>query len=227
MRLQPGEKISESALAARHGVSRTPVREALQRLADEGLVEILPQSGTFVGRIPYGELHEAMFIRTTLEAATAAAAARQATRSQMLALASVVEQQREAADSGDPDAFHLADELFHSRLAEIAGYPGVWELVLQVKTQVDRYRRLTLVMPHRMPAVIDEHDAILAAIQKSDPDAASAAMTRHLDAVLPAIEAAADLDKTEASNGFQVPSDASPPGAAVRPGSGRKQTRRR
>jgi DNA-binding GntR family transcriptional regulator len=198
MRMEPGEKISEHDLALRYGVSRTPVREAMQRLADEGLVEILPQAGTFVGRIPYDDLPEAMFIRRALECTTAAVAARRATRSQMLSLASVIEQQREAAASNDPNAFHVADELFHAKLAEIAGYPGVWKLVLQVKTQVDRYRRLTLVMPHRMPAVIEEHDQVLVAIQNSDPDAAAAAMTRHLDAVLPAIEEAGGKDPHEA-----------------------------
>src|SRR5262245_56115145 len=60
MEMRPGEQISDSDLARRFGVSRTPVREAIQRLASEGLVEIFPQSGTFVARIPYEDLPEAM-----------------------------------------------------------------------------------------------------------------------------------------------------------------------
>ena len=148
MEMPPGDKISENELAQVYGVSRTPVREAMQRLADEGLVEIFPQSGTFVARIPYEELPEAMVIRKALENTTASMAATRATRSQMLTLASIIEQQREAAAMQDPGGFHRADELFHAKLAEIAGYPGIWRLVLQVKPQVDRYRRLTLILPH-------------------------------------------------------------------------------
>jgi len=195
--LRPGDKISENETAQRYGVSRTPVREALQRLADEGLVEIFPQSGTFVARIPFEELPEAMVIRKALENTTVTMAASRASRSQILTLASVIEQQREAAEANDASAFHRADELFHAKLAEIAGYPGIWRLVLQVKTQVDRFRRLTLVLPHRMAAVIEEHEKVLRAIERSDPQAASAAMMAHLDSVLPAIqqiEAQAKLD---------------------------------
>lgn len=188
MEMQPGDKISENELAQVYGVSRTPVREAMQRLADEGLVEIFPQSGTFVARIPYEELPEAMVIRKALENTTASMAATRATRSQMLTLASIIEQQREAASMQDPSGFHRADELFHAKLAEIAGYPGIWRLVLQVKTQVDRFRRLTLILPHRMSAVIEEHEQVLLAIQKSDAAEAGLAMMRHLDAVLPALE---------------------------------------
>ena len=186
MLIQPGDKISENDLARRFGVSRTPAREAMQRLADEGLLEIFPQSGTFVARIPYEELPEAMVIRKSLERTTASMAATLATRSQVLTLASIIEQQREAATAEDASGFHRADELFHAKLAEIAGYPGIWKLVLQVKTQVDRFRRLTLVVPHRMFTVIEQHERILDAIQKADPDAAGQAMVAHLESVLPA-----------------------------------------
>ncbi len=188
MAIQPGDKISENELAKRFGVSRTPAREAIQRLADEGLVEIFPQSGTFVSRIPFEELPEALIIRKALERTTTAMAATTATRSQLLGLASIVELQREAAQVEDASAFHRADELFHAKIAEIAGYPGIWKLILQVKTQVDRFRRLTLVLPHRMFAVIDEHTLVLNAIERRDGDAAAQAMADHLDSVLPAME---------------------------------------
>lgn len=196
MQIRPGDKISENNLARRFGVSRTPAREAMQRLADEGLVEIFPQAGTFVARIPYNELPEAMVIRKALEKTTASMAATLATRSQVLTLASIIEQQREAAEADSPSAFHRGDELFHAKLAEIAGYPGIWKLVLQVKTQVDRFRRLTLVLPHRMAKVIDEHAKILAAIELGDADAAGQAMIEHLNSVLPALEQIDQIDQS-------------------------------
>lgn len=186
MKVRPGDRLSENELARRFGVSRTPAREAMQRLADEGLVEIFPQSGTFVARVPYEELPEAMVIRKALETTTASKAASLATGSQKLTLASIVEQQREAALANDPEVFHAADELFHAKIAEIAGYPGIWKLVLQVKTQVDRYRQLTLEHQSRMFDVIDQHELILSAVENGDAEGAAKAMVAHLDCVLPA-----------------------------------------
>jgi len=69
MALKPGEPLAEKVLTARFGVSRTPVREALMRLAEEGLVDVFPQSGTYVGRIPFNGLPEAVVIRQALEGA--------------------------------------------------------------------------------------------------------------------------------------------------------------
>lgn len=195
MKLRPGDAISEKQVALAHGLSRTPVREAIQRLADEGLIEIFPQSGTFVSRIPYEDLPEAMLIRKALESTTTRLAAERATRSQMLTLASIVERQREASAAEDTDAFHEADEGFHAKIAEVSGHPGIWRLVLQVKVQVDRFRQLTLALPHRMVDVIADHEKVLERIEASDPDGAVSAMIRHLDAVLPALDEIKRLDR--------------------------------
>mgnify|MGYP001050394624 CR=1 FL=1 len=185
LRLKPGDPISEKEVAARYGVSRTPGREAIQRLADERPVEIYPQSGTFVARIPYDDLPEAMIIRKALETASVRLAAEKATRSQLLALATIVEQQREAAEANDRGAFHRADEAFHAKIAEVSGFPGIWRQVLQVKVQVDRYRRLTLSQQGRMAQVIADHERILAGIAAGNADDAERGMAHHLDAVLP------------------------------------------
>ena len=120
------------------------MREAILKLSDEGLLDIFPQSGIFVSRIPLAALPEAIIIRKALEATTAQMAAQRATTSQILHLHSILERQREANAAGDNDAFHQADETFHAAIAEIAGYPGIWTLIQQVKVHVDRYRRLTL-----------------------------------------------------------------------------------
>lgn len=199
MQMRPGDPVSEKEIAERYGLSRTPVREAMQRLVDERLVEVFPQSGTFVARIPHEELPEAIVIRKALECKAVELATQRATRSQQLTLASIIEQQREAAEANDRATFHRADEAFHAKIAEISGYPGIWRLVLQVKTQVDRFRRLTLTQPRRMFVVIEEHQAIYDAIVASDPMRAGEAMSAHLDAVLPAISAEADRTPTAAT----------------------------
>lgn len=185
LRAKPGDPISEKDIAARYGVSRTPVREAIQRLADERLIEVFPQSGTFVARIPYQDLPEAMVIRKALEVASVRLAAERASKSQVLALATIIEQQREAAEANDRPAFHRADEAFHAKIAEISGFPGIWRQVLQVKVQVDRYRRLTLVQEGRMAQVIADHERIMEGISRGSGPQAEKAMEAHLDAVLP------------------------------------------
>jgi DNA-binding GntR family transcriptional regulator len=181
---RPGEAISEAEIAFSYGVSRTPVREAILKLSDEGLVEIFPQSGINVSRISIAALPEAIVVRRALEETTTRMAAERATASQILALHSVVERQREADVAYDRDAFHQADELFHATIAEIAGYPGIWKLILQVKVNVDRFRQLTLPQAGRMATVIAEHERILSAIEAHDAGRAAAAMAKHIERLL-------------------------------------------
>jgi DNA-binding GntR family transcriptional regulator len=180
----PGDPISEAELARSYGFSRTPVREAVRRLADEGLVEIFPQSGTFVARIPLAALPEAIVIRKALEETSARLAAERAQRSQIIALFAHLQRQREASCLGDRNAFHQADEAFHCAIANAAGYRGIWTLVEQVKVHVDRYRRLTLPQAGRMARAIAEHGAIAAAIESGDGARAAQAMGVHLDGLL-------------------------------------------
>lgn len=179
--IPPGSALSENDLAKSFGVSRTPVREALLRLADEMLVEIVPKSGTTVSRIPYFQLTEAITIRKALEETAVRNACERASRSQLTTIWAFVERQREADRAGDPNGFHEADEGFHAAIADAAGYPGIWQLVKQVKVQVDRYRRLTLPQTGRMSRVIKEHAAIVTALEKRDAERAVAAIRGHLE----------------------------------------------
>ena len=181
---RPGEVISEAEIALSYGVSRTPVREAILKLSDEGLLEIFPQSGIFVSRIPIAALPEAILIRKSLEATTAQLAAERAAASQILVLHAILERQREANAAKDGDAFHRADEMFHATIAEVAGYPGIWTLIQQVKVNVDRYRLLTLPQQGRIARVIVEHEAILSAIAAHDASGARTAMEIHLESLL-------------------------------------------
>ena len=205
LRLTPGMPLVEKEIAERYGVSRTPVHEAVLRLADEGLVDIFPQSGTFVSRIPVHALPEAIIIRKALEETTARMAAVRARSSQVAGLRAVMERLREMEAAGDREGFHQADEAFHAGIAEAAGHPGIWTLVQQVKLQVDRYRRLTLPEEGRLARVIAEHAAILDGIEAHDPDRAAAMMGAHLGALL------ADLGGIKDHNPDYFV-DAAPPG---------------
>ena len=191
---RPGEPISETEIAHSYGVSRTPVREAILKLADEGLVDIFPQSGIFVSRIPIAALPESIVIRKSLEETTARLAAERASPSQILSLRAIIERQREADAAGDRVAFHQADEAFHATIADVAGYPGIWKFIQQVKIHVDRYRLLTLPVMGRMSEVIAEHEPIVAAIEAHDPDRARMAMDKHIGRLL------GDIAETQITN---------------------------
>ncbi|MBL4768895.1 MAG: GntR family transcriptional regulator [Rhodobacteraceae bacterium] len=110
MELPPGAPISETDLAEQSGVSRTPVREAILMLAKENLVEVVPKSGTFVARIPISALPEALIARRALEGMTARAAAKFASRSQVLGLYALLEQQRELSGQDDIANFRKDNE---------------------------------------------------------------------------------------------------------------------
>jgi DNA-binding GntR family transcriptional regulator len=188
MRMLPGERIVERDIAEELGTSRTPVHEAVQRLADEGLVEVVPRSGTFVARIPLDALEEAMLVRNALEGAIIEKATQRSTPEGVQRLHGILEQQAAAIEAEDLRAFHRSDEMFHAALAELSGYPGVWPIILQAKTQMDRYRQLTLPLEGRMRGVLEEHRAVVAAIESGDPARAALAMRDHLDHVLPVLE---------------------------------------
>jgi DNA-binding GntR family transcriptional regulator len=188
MALRPAEPLVDKVLTARFGVSRTPVREALMRLAEEGLVDIFPQSGTYVARIPFHGLPEAVVIRQALEGAAVGLAIERAEATDIAALEAVIARQEAMASLDDRDGFHAGDEAFHERIAQAAGHPGLWRLAQQAKIQIDRCRRLTLPVPGRMRHVIADHRTILDALRRRDTAAAQAAMTRHLNAVLPDAE---------------------------------------
>lgn len=187
LRRPPGAPVSEKQIADSYGVSRTPVREAMLRLAGEGLIEIYPQSGTFVSRIPVSGLRESFAIRRVLEETVVRRAAARATCSQLAELDANIERQHGMEAIADQDGFQRCDKAFHALLADIAGHPGFWALIVQSNTQVDRYRRLTLPLAGRMRAVIAEHEAIAAAIADHDPDRAVQALANHLNRVETAI----------------------------------------
>ena len=138
MRLRPKTPLIEKDLCERFAVSRTPVREAILRLADEGLVDIFPQSGTYVARIPRRALYEAILIRRALETTTLTLALASLSAQDLSRLDANLDNLKAAAQAGDVASFHEIDTAFHRLLAEVAGYPGIWNVVQQVKSQIDR-----------------------------------------------------------------------------------------
>jgi DNA-binding GntR family transcriptional regulator len=188
MHLLPRMPLVEKELTERFGVSRTPVREALIRLAEEGLVLIYPQSGTFVAPIPLASVREAVVVRRALELAALDLVLERLAQSGpdiLVELDTVIERQKLMAQLGDREGFHAADEAFHRTLAGLAGYPGLWSVAQSAKMQVDRCRRLTLPVPGRMAQVIGEHEDIMARLRAGDEAGARGSLVAHLTMVLP------------------------------------------
>ncbi|MCB8873669.1 GntR family transcriptional regulator [Acidisoma silvae] len=183
--LAPGTALQDKVLSAEFSVSRTPVREALIRLAEDGLVDIFPQSGTFVSRIKADAIPEVLDIRQALECLAVKRATASAHPTDIARLDKILARQSILAEAGDMMPFHDADELFHETIGLIAERPGLWTLVKQVKAQIDRTRMLTLPAPGRMAQVVAEHRAIRDAIAAGDAASAQTAMTVHLHRVIP------------------------------------------
>lgn len=185
LRIPPGTVLQEKRIAEDFGVSRTPVREALLRLSEGGLVDIYPQSGTVVSRVPVSAIPEAVVVRKALEGTTVEMAASIATEADIARLDAIIARQKTHAALGNASSFHEEDEAFHEAITQIAGYPGIWIILKTVKVQIDRARRLTLPVLGRMDNVVREHIMIRDAIAAHDIAAAREAMIHHLSAVIP------------------------------------------
>jgi len=188
MRLRPKEKVSESELAVALGVSRTPVREALIKLSEDGLVEILPQRGSFIAPIRLREVIEARFIREALEIAVVREAATNGEAAILARLKDLLEAQRTAARENDLDHFLELDEAFHHTFSESIDKQRCWRLIQTVKFQLDRVRYLSLPEPGNLALLIRQHAAIAQAVLAGDPAKAETVMRAHLREVLRYIE---------------------------------------
>ncbi|WP_040485014.1 GntR family transcriptional regulator [Lutibaculum baratangense] len=192
--LVPGMRLSEQEVAQTYDLSRQPVREAFIRLAEEGLVEIRPQRGTFVRKISESEVVDARFVREAVEADLVRLAAEKADARLVSELRHLVALQDQVSD-GDAANFMRLDEAFHRLLAEVAGRPRTWTILETIKAQMDRVRYLT-ASEFPKALLITQHMAIVDAVASGDAAAAEAAMREHLRKVLfdlPAIMAAHPL----------------------------------
>lgn len=184
MQISPGEMLSEQDLAQRFGVSRSPVREALIKLSEAGLVRVLPQRGTQVVKISKAAVEDGRFIRVAVESAVVREAALKATPMMLAELNASLTRQRRVQRSGSTEEFLSLDEEFHRLLAETAGRPAAWRMIEDIKPQMDRVRFLDMTKALPRHAVLAQHVVIVNAIKARDPDAAEEAMHEHLSEIL-------------------------------------------
>ncbi|WP_256988525.1 GntR family transcriptional regulator [Bordetella genomosp. 9] len=176
----PGSPLSEKDISERLGVSRQPVREAFIKLGEAGLVQVLPQRGTFVMKISPRRVEDGRFIREAVEVAVAARAAQRVTPPQLHAIAGLLDGQRRAARANDTASFLDLDDAFHQAIAAAADCPAVWQTIENIKANMDRVRYLSLAEVSPLDRLIEQHEAIYKALRDGDAPAAQAAMAAHL-----------------------------------------------
>ncbi len=181
-RLLPGQLLSEKELSEALNASRTPVREALIRLEEAGLVYVVPKSGTYVTPVRISTYIEACFIRLQLEIGSARRAAERFSNYQSDEnLNDIIELQTDALKDDDYSRFFQLDERLHESIFRIAGIAGVWNVLRRTQSEVYRIRHLKREYQLRHGSrVLKAHQKIVDSISAGDPDAAESAMIEHL-----------------------------------------------
>lgn len=179
--IQPGETFDEKAIAAQLSVSRTPVREAVKKLFDEHLVEVVAQSATRAARMNRDEIRESYLIRRALEVESASQAATRITQQHIDQLSDILHAHARAIERRQfVEAINKDDE-FHACIAMISNLPRLWKTIEISKAQIDRCRHMVLPRAGQAEATLEQHRQIIRAINSGDPDKAAAAMRAHLD----------------------------------------------
>lgn len=181
----PGSALSENELAASLGVSRTPVRESLILLSEEGLVQVFPKVGSFVSRVDPAKVADAQFLREAVELASLEDLPAELNQKLLDALRSNLEEQQRP--NLDVEGFFELDEAFHQTLLQLSGHGSAWATVVSAKGHLDRARRLGLY-DSSTSGFAAQHVEILDAVLAGDVSMARAAMRHHLRAVFDDVE---------------------------------------
>ncbi len=182
--IPPGSLLSEKEVSCRFDVSRQPVREAFIKLAEAGLVQILPQRGTFVRRISAQRVADGRFIREAVEVAVIRRAAVEASAEALALLEHNLQLQKMSAERQNSQDFLLLDDEFHRLIAQSINCELAWETVENIKATMDRVRFLTLSKVSPPDSLISQHNEIYQALRARDADAAEQALRRHLQEMI-------------------------------------------
>lgn len=184
MRIAPGTVLQRADLAAQYGLSQTPIRDALIKLGEEGLVDIFPQHATVVSAVNVTMARQAHFLRRSIELEIVRTLARTADAALVTRLRDSIELQKVLAERENYADFVSADQAFHRQMYEAAQVPELWAMVRRQSGNLDRLRNLHVPIPGKARRVIGDHTAIVDAIAAGDPAAAQAALREHLSGTL-------------------------------------------
>lgn len=186
--LKPGTPLRKEEIALELGVSRAPVSEAIARLAEEGLIDVFPQHGSFVATIRAADVRESLFVRTALEVEAMRRLAPVADAATFKVLDENLAAQARALKSGNLEQFYDLDEALHAAIFGAIEAPRAIRLLEAARAPLDRIRRLALPETGRPEQTLAEHRALIDALRSRDGEFAAAAMRAHLAQVGRAIE---------------------------------------
>ena len=186
--LAPGAPLRKEEIALELGVSRAPVSDAISRLAEEGLIDVFPQHGSFVALIRSSDVRESLFVRTALEVEAMRRLAPVADPQTLAVLDANIAAQVDALAKGNLEHFYDLDEALHAAMFGAIETPRALRLLEAARAPLDRVRRLALPDQGRPEQTLAEHRALVEAIRSGDGEYAAAAMRAHLTMVGRAIE---------------------------------------
>jgi len=193
LNLLPDTVLSRAEIAKEHGVSQSPVREAIQELEKEGLVASYPQSKTLVTKIDVAHARETQFLRLGAELEVAKTLAKKQNPDLLLPIFRILRLQKMAGEDRDIPEFTALDRLFHLSLFQAAGVPSLWHLISGRSGHIDRLRRLNLPDPGKMADVLNLHEKILTAISEGNLQEVEDHVRTHLSGTLASVPAIMEL----------------------------------
>ncbi len=180
-KLKRGEALTEIALSNRLGVSRTPVRSALHRLAEEGLVEVTPNKGAVVVGVTVDDLIDTYRIRMRLEGLATAMATGRISEEEKRRLTESVELSEYYIAKQDTDKLKELDTTFHSIIYKASGNRMLCRILSELHRNIKTYRRLSLTVPGRLEKSVEEHKEILKALLAGDGERADELTSLHIN----------------------------------------------
>lgn len=183
---KPGSRISEKIIATDLKIGRTPIREALLRLRQEQLIDIIPQSGTYISKIDLKAVRDARFVRTSIEQEIMKQAAEiTMSDSERISLEINLQNQDKAMTIEDLNLFLDLDNEFHHFFYQLTNHEEVWSWIKTINVQFDRYRFLSLIVNQlSLNELITDHENILKAVLKNDVMQVAQFTKRHLERAL-------------------------------------------
>lgn len=191
--LRPSQRLIESQLAEDLDISRHSVREALKLLENDGLVEIRANHGATVADVTLKDVGDILLAREVLEGVAARLASHKATKHHLRSLREAVVEMEEALAGGRFEQYAEANERFHTIIHGLADNTTIKNLIAVLRTRVARLHVRTILVPGRSQKTIEEHRAILGALEKNLPEEAEWAMREHIASVRQVIEGSWDL----------------------------------
>lgn len=177
----PGTALSENEMAIQFGVSRTPIRESFVRLAQEGLVQVLPQRGTLVSLIDRELVEEARFMRSQLECAVVELACQTISQETLQQLMSNLQQQQLSLEQENVERIFKLDQQFHALLFAGVSKTNTWNTMSLLTVHLDRSRKLRLLDNYDWQQIYEQHVHIVEAIRQQDAKTAIAIMQQHIN----------------------------------------------